>query len=101
MSYTIYDITTTFYNCTNVQEWKEPFNQATFINYDPVNPILINSLPIPPAQTIGGVIYPTSFKINLNVGEVNRTNFNIDIRGSQTALCWIVYTQYIGIEQSM
>ena len=94
----IMPMTTHFWLVSTTDVFKEPFNQATVINYDPVNPVIFNNMPIPPAQTISGVVYPTQFKINLNVGEVNTTNYTVDVQNSATANVWIIYTQYKGVE---
>jgi len=89
---------THFWHTNASDTWFEPFNQATFFNYDPNSSLLVNNFPIPAAQIVGGVLYPTNFKINLNAGEINPTKMIIDINGSATANCWIVYTQYLGLE---
>ena len=69
-----------------LKTWKEPFNQATFFNWDPANNVYINQHPVGPGQ---------AFSISLNAGEVNTSRYNIDNRGSATASLEIVYTQYL------
>lgn len=74
--------------------WKELFNQATFANYDTVNPLFVNKVRIPPAIVTGGQAYPQQLNISLNVGEINNTQYSIDVRGSTTANYIVLYTQY-------
>ena len=80
--------------------FKQPFNQATFINYDPNYPVtILMGVVIPPAKVITGGVRPSQFKINLNVGEVNTTNININIPTATTsANLVVIYTQYEDIE---
>lgn len=91
-------VSTNFYQNNASQQWKEPFNQATFFNYDPNNPIRINKFILPVAQTVSGNVYPSYMTINLNRLEINDTNFTIDTNGSTTANYHIIYTQYLGVE---
>jgi hypothetical protein len=88
-------VTTNYYNMLNNTAWKEPFNQATFYNWDPNSGILINQFPLSPALVIGGNTYPAYHTVNLNEGEINDTNYTIDLKGSTTGLVWIVYTEYL------
>lgn len=67
------------------QKWQEGFNQATFINFGP-DPVSINNFP---------VLVNQQFTINLNVGEVNVTNYNIDFGASAVGTLWIIYTIYM------
>jgi hypothetical protein len=91
-------VQTFFFSATNlVGKWKEPFNQASFFNYDPVNPVKVNQFVIPPAVTIGGFAYPAVLKINLNTLEVNQTFFTFDFGASPTANLQIIYSQYEGL----
>lgn len=73
----------------------EPFNQCTFFNYDTVNPVEINKLRIPPAIVNAGNVYPASYQVSLNVGEVNDSKYQIDFKGSTSANLFVVYTQYL------
>ena len=83
---------------TENSQWFEPFNQATFFNYDRNNPVIINQgLVLPPALFTGGIVYPTSFTVSLNALEVNSTNYSFDFSGSDSINLQIVYTQYLGI----
>ena len=75
---------------TTMKQFDVPFNQVTFVNYDPINPLYVNQHEIPPNS---------EFSISLNTREVNRTTFNIDPRNSPTAKAEIIYTEYIGIDK--
>jgi hypothetical protein len=76
--------------------FREPFNQLTIFNYDTNSGILVNKIPVPPAQAVSGVVYPTYFKVNLNENEYNDTTYFIDTLKSSTANTWVTYTQYVG-----
>ena len=91
-------VDTHFFQNSESQEWKESFNDCTFFNYDPVNPLIISQWVLQPAVTIGGIAYPTYLEISLKVGCVNNTNFFIDTKASPTANWRIIYTQYLGIQ---
>lgn len=87
-------------NLTNLStikgKWMEPFNQATFFNYDTTGTVTVNgSQVIPAAQNIGGFIYPTVMEISLNTEEVNDTYFTFDFasRRNQPNL-QVIYTTY-------
>ena len=82
----------------NKSGWNQPFNQCLFMNFDTVNPVFINQLPIAPAQTVGGQIMPNHLLIGLNVGEVNVTDYTFDFGASSTANLRIMFTQYLGVE---
>ena len=83
---------------TENSQWFEPFNQATFFNYDTTNKVVINQgLILPPAVLSGSIVYPTSFTVALNALEVNTTNFSFDFQGSTSINLHVVYTQYLGI----
>lgn len=88
-------VSVNYYKTSKEVAWKEPFNQATFYNYDTASGILINQFPLGPALTIGGNVYPSYHTVNLNVGEVNETNYTVDSKGSATANVWIVYSEYL------
>lgn len=89
-------VSTTIYQGSTTQQWKELFNQATFVNYDPSRPLNVNKFVVPPGQTVGGVLYPTFMRINLNENEINDTMFIIDTGNSASASYFIIYTQYQG-----
>lgn len=83
--------------------WYERFNDATFFNYDPVNPLYIGQWVLQPAVTITGPdavdhVYPTFLEISLKEHCVNDTTFIVDTKLSATGNWWIIYTQYEGIE---
>jgi hypothetical protein len=82
---------------SNQGSWKQPFNQATFMNYDINAGVQINTDIYVPKATQDPVtleIYPTNFEISLNVNEVNDTNYNFNFFGSTTAKLVIVHTEY-------
>lgn len=82
----------------NTGSWKHPFNQASFFNYDLNSEVTINSeVVIPKAIQDPATleIYPTVFRINLNAGEVNETNFVITFSSEATAMLVIVHTEYV------
>lgn len=79
----------------NKDDWKQPFNQALFLNYDTAQSVLINNQPVPPAIINGGFTYPSQFCISLNVGEVNDSSYTFDFQGSATAQLHVVFTRYI------
>jgi hypothetical protein len=82
----------------NTGSWKHPFNQASFFNYDINSEVTINSeVVIPKAvqDTTTLEIYPTVFRISLNQGEINDTNFIITFSSETTALLVIVHTEYV------
>lgn len=81
---------------TNTQSWKLPFNQVLFLNYDINQVVNVNTdIIVPQAQlnSAGGIV-PSFFKLALNTGEVNDSNFNFDMKGSTTAKLVIVHTEY-------
>lgn len=69
---------------TENQKFYNPFNQATFANTG-LSTVLINDIPLAPN---------TERKINLNVLEICKTNFNIDFQGAANGQLTIVFTQY-------
>lgn len=93
------EISTNFYSSSISQDWKEPFNDATFFNYDTVNPLFIQKWELPPAivNTTNGHVYPSALAIELKVGCVNGTNFTMDTKGSTTGSWRIIFTQYLGV----
>lgn len=85
-------------NVTNLNgKWKEPFNQASFFNYDTTNIVKVNDFIIPPAVSVGGNTYPTVLEYNLNTMEVNVTYFTFSFPTPATANLQIIYSQYEGI----
>ncbi len=90
----LWETETTFTMARPGMNFAERFNQCTFFNYDPNSPVEINQLPIPPATVVSGFTYPTSFTIALNAGEVNQSNYFINMLGSSSGKVSIVYTQY-------
>lgn len=77
------------------QTWTRPFNQVIFINYDTNVGVIINSdFTLPPAQIVGGFVYPTYFQISLNQGEINTTYYKLDFKQSATAKLVIISTEY-------
>ena len=80
----------------NTSSWKLPFNQAIFLNYDINQPAFINTdVIVPQAQlnSVGGIV-PSFFKLSLNYGEVNDSNFNFSFNGSTTIKLVIIHTEY-------
>lgn len=76
-------------------KWFEPFNQASFFNYDTTTSVKINnSITIPPAQTIGGFVYPTVLEISLNTEQVNAEFYTFDFGTSASPNLQVIYTQY-------
>lgn len=66
-------------------QWKRPFNQVTFFNRDPVNPVTVNLFSIGPNQ---------QHQVNLNTYQINDSFYNIDLQNSTTSQLWVVYTEY-------
>lgn len=95
---TLQKVSTNFYQNSVTQQFKEPFNQATFFNYDVNSSISINKWVLPPAITISGSVYPTYLQISLNFGEINDTNFDINTFNSTTGNWQVIFTQYLGVE---
>ena len=82
---------------TQQGKWKEPFNQATFINYDTNSQVIINTnIIIPPAavNVTTGNVYPTVFQISLNTEEINDEYYTFDFQGSSSANLQVIYTWY-------
>ena len=75
----------------NVNSWRQPFNQAAFMNLDTVNSVWINSIEVPKLQQL---------VIPLNVGEVNNTDYTFNFKGSTTAMLQIIFTRYSDIKPS-
>lgn len=81
---------------TNI-ELNYPFNQIIFINYDIVKPVRISSdIILQPAIVSGGIAYPTTYTIALNVGEVanDRVIITLDFDKSTTAKLVVQWTEY-------
>lgn len=76
----------------NVSGWNQPFNKASFINLDTVNPVYIS--------TSGKSTVPVGEQlvIALNVGEVNSSDFTFDFGGSTTANLLVIFTRYINAQ---
>ncbi len=91
-------VNTHFYFNNKSTLWKQPFNDATFFNYDPENPLYINNWVLQPAVTINGKAYPTFLEIDLKLGCVSDTDFLVDVKNSSTASWRIIYNQYKGLE---
>ena len=74
----------------------QPFNQATFVNYDTnFGVTILDTVLIPRATISSGIVTPAQFKLNLNTGEVNGTAIKITIPASSTtANLVVIYTQY-------
>lgn len=80
------EVETVFTMTNRNMTFNQKFNQCTFINADPTNSVWINKLEVP---------VNTQLLINLNVGEVNKSQYEIDFRGSTSANLQIVYSQYM------
>lgn len=80
----------------NQQSWKLPFNQVLFLNYDINQPVTVNTdIIIPVAQLNGaGGVVPSFFKLSLNAGEINDSNFRFSFNGSTTGQLVVVHTEY-------
>lgn len=63
-------------------DWYQPFNQATFFNYD-TQPVTVNSFPVLPN---------TFHHISLRVGQYNDTRFRINFKSPSTSNLWVVYS---------
>jgi hypothetical protein len=90
-------ITWNFYRITgqHLSQWDEPFNQATFFNYDTTTAVVVNEVfTIPPATAAN---QPSYLEISGNTREVNDTNFKFDFGGSTSVNLVIVYSQYAGV----
>ncbi len=93
-------VSTNFFSNSVTEQWKEPFNQATFFNFDVNSPIYINKWKLGRAITdpVTGEVYPTYLEIALNVGEINDSNFQVDTKNSATGNWQVIYTQYLGVQ---
>lgn len=77
-----------FVDFNTMLSWYEPFNCATFYNWDPTNPVYVNDHLVPPL---------TYYTIDLKVNQVNKTRFIINCKNSPTAKTEIIYTQLTNI----
>jgi hypothetical protein len=91
-------VSTNFFQSNRAEQWREPFSQATFFNYDVNSAIHIQKWVLQPAIVIGGLAYPTFLEISLNAGEINDSMYVIDTLNSTTANWQVIYTQYLGVQ---
>ena len=95
---TLQKVSTNFYQNNSTVQWKEPFNQATFFNFDTDHNLYIQKWVLAPGVLTGGNVYPTFLEISLNHMEINDTMFIVDTDNSSTANWQVIYTQYLGVE---